>query len=260
MTAPAPVELTRVRGVATLTVRGAKRLNVLGSETLTALIAAGERLRAEPDLRLVLVTGEGERAFIGGADIDEMAGLAPDTAREFITRVHQANHTFRALPVPSIALIRGYCLGAGMELAAACDLRLGSEDSTYGMPEVQVGLPSVVEAGLLPSLIGWGKTRELLYTGSLIDAAEAERIGFLQKVAPGDRLREAAEPWIEAILAADPAAIRTQKRLIESWLDSGIGAGILNSIDAFAATYQSDAPKRRMEEWRARQRERKKSP
>ena len=254
------VTFTLESGIATVTIRGERRLNVVGSDALRGMIATGAELARDPGLRLVILTGEGKRAFIGGADIDEMAGLAPDTAREFITRVHQANHTFRALPVPSIALIRGYCLGAGMELAAACDLRLGSEDSTYGMPEVQVGLPSVVEAGLLPSLIGWGKTRELLYTGSLIDAAEAERIGFLQKVAPGDRLREAAEPWIEAILAADPAAIRTQKRLIESWLDSGIGAGILNSIDAFAATYQSDAPKRRMEEWRARQRERKKSP
>ena len=246
MSAQGPVRVERSAGVATLTIAGGKGLNVVGSETLRAIVRAGEALRADPELRLVLVQGEGERAFVGGADLEELSRLAPDSARAFITLVHQANHQFRALPVPSIALIRGYCLGAGMELAAACDLRLGAEDSTYGMPEVQVGLPSVVEAGLLPTLIGWGKTRELLYTGATLGAAEALRIGFLQKTAPAPALREAARPWIEAILAADPAAIRAQKRLIETWIDSGVGAGILASIDAFSAIYQGNAPAERM--------------
>jgi enoyl-CoA hydratase/carnithine racemase len=148
--------------------------------------------------------------------------------------------------VPSIALIRGYCLGAGLELAAACDLRLGGEDSRYGMPEVQVGLPSVVEARLLPTLIGWGKTRELVYTGNLIGADEALRIGLIQKVAPGDSLRAAAQPWIDSILAADPTAIRSQKRLVETWLDAEIGASILHSIDVFGETFRNAAPGERM--------------
>ena len=240
------VEVTRESGVATLTIHGARRLNVLGSETLRAVVAAGESLRADSSVRLVLVTGEGGRAFSGGADLEELAGLTPETAREFISLVHQGNHQFRALPVPSIALIRGYCLGAGLELAAACDLRLGSEDSRYGMPEVQVGLPSVVEARLLPTLIGWGKARELVYTGSLIGADEALRIGLIQKAAPGEALREAAQPWIDAILAADPAAIRSQKRLVETWLDAEIGASILHSIDVFGETFRHAAPGDRM--------------
>jgi enoyl-CoA hydratase/carnithine racemase len=240
------VEVTREAGIATLTIRGAKRLNVLSTATLRAIVAAGESLRSDRSLRLVLVTGEGERAFIGGADLEEMAALTPETAREFISLVHQANQQFRTLPVPSIALIRGYCLGAGLELAAACDLRLGSEDSRYGMPEVQVGLPSVVEARLLPTLIGWGKTRELVYTGSLIGAEEALRIGLLQKVAPGDALRAAAQPWIGAILAADPDAIRAQKRLVETWLDAELGASILHSIDVFGETFRNPSPRDRM--------------
>ena len=240
------VTFTLESGIATVTFRGERRLNVVGSEALRGMIAAGAELARDPGLRLVILTGEGKRAFIGGADIAEMAVFDSRSGRKFITLVHEACEALRRLPVPSIARIRGYCLGAGMEIAAACDLRIGSDDSVYGMPEVQVGLPSVVEAALLPTLIGWGKTRELLYTGTQIDAAEAHRIGFLQNVTPPDNLDAALQTWIDAILAADPAAIRAQKRLIEYWLDHGIGPGIRESIEIFSATFQSQAPNQRL--------------
>jgi enoyl-CoA hydratase/carnithine racemase len=116
------------------------------------------------------------------------------------------------------------------------------------MPEVQVGLPSVVEARLLPTLIGWGRTRELLYTGALIGAREAERIGFLEKVAPAERLDAALQPWQDAILAAEPGAVRVQKRLIEGWLEGGVAAGVRASMDAFAQCFHTDAPNRRLRE------------
>ena len=133
-----------------------------------------------------------------------------------------------------------------MELAAACDLRIGTQASRYGMPEVQVGLPSVIEARLLPPLIGWGYTRELLYRGHIIDAGEAHRIGFLQKVAADGGIDAAMEPWIADILRADPAAIRTQKRLMESWLETAPAVGIQASIDAFSATFHTSAPNDRL--------------
>ncbi len=124
------------------------------------------------------------------------------------------------------------------------------------MPEVQVGLPSVVEARLLPTLIGWGRTRELLYTGATIDAAEAQRIGFLQKIAPPAGLDAAMQPWIEAILRAEPGAVRAQKRLIEGWLDSGVAAGVRAGMDAFAAAFRTDAPRRRLQAFLERPRDR----
>ncbi len=246
MSQASTVTFTLESGIATVTIRGERRLNVVGSDTLRGMIAAGAELARHPDLRLVVLSGEGERAFIGGADIAELAELDSRSGRAFITLVHEACEAFRRLPVPSIARIRGYCLGAGMEIAAACDLRIGSNDSVFGMPEVQVGLPSVVEAALLPTLIGWGKTRELLYTGAQIDAAEAHRLGFLQNVTPPDELDAALQTWIDAIAAADPAAIRAQKKLIEYWLDHGIAAGIPESIEVFSATFQSQAPNRRL--------------
>jgi enoyl-CoA hydratase len=249
MAAAAGVELSFSEGerIATLTIRD-PRLNVLSTPVLEAFVAQALRLAEAPGLRLVIVTGAGERAFVGGADLREMAELTPPAALAFIGRIHQACHVLRTLPVPSIARVQGYCLGAGMELAASCDLRIGSEESRYGMPEVQVGLPSVVEARLLPTLIGWGRTRELLYTGALIDAAEAQRIGFLEKVAPRAGLDAALAPWSEAILAAEPGAIRTQKRLIEGWLEGGVAAGVRASMDAFAQTFHGEAANRRLRE------------
>ncbi len=241
------VDVTIEDRVATLTVSDEKRMNLLNTPTMERIIAAGEELKKNTEIGLVVLTGGGDKSFLGGADLTEIIDLDPEKALAFITKVHQVCHLFRALPVPTIARINGYCLGAGMEVAAACDLRIGAEGSMYGMPEVQVGVPSVVEAVLLPTLIGWGRTREILYTGTMIDAGQAERIGFLEKVAPLAQMDEAMRPWIEPILAADPAAIRMQKRLIETWLETGVAGGIQASIDTFSRAFTSPAPRERMQ-------------
>jgi enoyl-CoA hydratase/carnithine racemase len=247
MAKAAEVELKIEHRVARLTISDEKRMNLLNTPTMERIIRAGEELRRNDTVGLVILSGGGDKAFIGGADITELAELNPESALHFITRVHQVCNLFRALPVPTIARVNGYCLGAGMEVAASCDLRIGAAHSMYGMPEVQVGLPSVVEAVMLPSLIGWGKTREILYMGTMIDAQEAHRIGFLEKLAPADEMDAAMQPWVEAILAADPAAIRAQKRLIETWLDSGVATGIQASIDAFSLAFHSSAPNDRLQ-------------
>ena len=234
-------------GVATLTLRGAKSVNVMGRALVGAVVEALEQLRKDSSLRLAILTGPAGGSFQGGVDIAEMAQFDSAAGRDFITLLHQACHGLRTLPVPSIARIEGYCLGGGMELAASCDLRIGAQSSHYGMPEVQVGLPSVIEARLLPSLIGWGKTRELLYRGHLIDAAEAHRIGFLQALSPAADLDATLRPWIDDILRAEPRAIRAQKRLIEQWLETAPAVGIQASIDAFTATFDADAPNQRLQ-------------
>lgn len=249
------VERTLSHGgrVATLTIRE-PRLNLLSTPVLEALLREGLALKRMDGLQLVILTGSGDRAFIGGADIDEMAEFNPEKALAFIDKVHQACHLFRALPVPSIARVNGFCLGAGMEVAACCDLRIGAEESAYGMPEVQLGLPSVVEAAILPTLIGWGRTRELLYTGAVIDAAEAYRIGFLQKIAPLAEIDAAMQPWVDAILSAESGAIRSQKKLIEGWLDSGLAAGVRAGMDALSDAFGTEAPFQRMEAFKKRKR------
>ena len=248
------VSVARAGRVATVTLNGAKKVNVMGRALVAKLVRALEALRQDADLGLVIVSGPPGGSFQGGVDIAEMARFDADAAREFITLLHQACHGLRTLPVPSIARIEGYCLGGGMELAAACDLRLGAADSRYGMPEVQVGLPSVIEARLLPTLIGWGKTRELLYRGHVIDAAEAQRIGFLQALAAVGELDSVLAPWVDDILRAEPAAIRSQKRLIEGWLETAPAVGIQASIDAFAETFHARAANDRLAAFLARKR------
>jgi enoyl-CoA hydratase/carnithine racemase len=244
-----------------LTIDNQRKLNTLGRALMLELVEAIERLEVEPGLRLVIVTGAGERAFVGGADIAELAGLDQHTARDFIALVHRCCSGFRRLDVPVIARIDGYALGAGLELAAACDLRVASERAMFGMPEVRVGIPSVVEAALLPQLIGHGRARRLLLTGEPIGAAEALAWGLVDVVAPPAALDAAVERMAAAILAGGPNAIRLQKALIRDWEELSTSAAIARGIDVFAEAYESDEPRRmataRLAALRARRRERR---
>ena len=148
--------------VAWVTVDRQDRLNALDTAQARRLAAAFDGLAGDGALRTVVLTGAGAKAFVGGADLGELGQLDPASARQFITDLHLACAAIRACPVPVIGRIDGYCLGAGLEVAASCDMRAASDTAVFGMPEVHVGLPSVIEAALLPGLIGWGRTREIL--------------------------------------------------------------------------------------------------
>ena len=143
-----------------------------------------------------------------------------------------------------IAKVDGFCIGAGMELAAAADLRVASDVSVFGMPEVAIGLPSVVEASLFPSLIGWGRTRQIMFTGENIDAETAERWGFVQTLAPKAALEDAVERFVLPIVKAGPNAIRNQKVLMRSWESMSPVDAARTGIDALAAAFDTDEPHR----------------
>jgi len=164
---------TRAEGgfVARVTIDRAAKLNALDRATLAEIIGAMTGLADDPALRLAVVTGAGGRAFIGGADINDLAALDADSARGFITAVHVCCDAFRHLPVPTIARIDGYALGAGLELAAACDFRVASDRSVFGMPEVRIGLPSVV-GGAAPAA-----DRPGAHTQAFTDRREYRRRG-----------------------------------------------------------------------------------
>jgi enoyl-CoA hydratase len=245
------------RGVASVTIENAAKLNTLNQAVMTALIAAVEGLANDPGLRAVVLRGAGTQAFIGGADIGEMAGLDAASARAFITLVHRSCDVFRRLPVPAIACIQGWALGAGLEIAAACDLRFASTGARFGMPEVRVGIPSVVEAALLPGLIGWGRTRRLLLTGETIEAATALSWGLVEEVLPPAQLNAAVERALSGILASGPRAIRLQKALIAEWETLPLGAAIQRGIDSFASAWQTDEPRGLMQRFLDHQRQRK---
>jgi len=230
--------------VARLTIYNSSKLNSLNRALTAQIIEAAERLAVDPRLRLLVLTGAGERAFVGGADVGEIAALHRDSARDFITLVHRCCDAFRRLPVPVIARIDGYALGAGLELACACDLRVASERAVFGMPEVRIGIPSVVEAALLPKLIGHGRARRLLLTGETIGAAEALAWGLVDVVARPGALDEAVEDLVRPIVKAGPQAIRLQKSLILDWEELPTAAAVQRGIDCFVSAYDTDEPAR----------------
>ena len=219
-----------------------EKLNVFGAEMIATVTGLIQEASRHETIRVLILTSSTTRAFSGGANIYEFAKLDPDGAERFIRSLHELCAAVRACPVPVIAAIHGYCLGGALELAASCDLRVASEEAQFGMPEVRVGLPSVIEARLLPLLIGWGKTAELLYTGELIPADEALQCGLVERVVEGSELDDAVEHWVRPIVASGPQAIRTQKRLMRRWQETSIETGIEESIQAFRRAYESGEP------------------
>src|SRR5215510_8730795 len=240
--------------VARITIDYQSHLNILNTSLILALTSVINSLREHDRLRVVILTGAGDRAFIGGADIREMVGLDVASAREFISRLHLAGAALRTLPVPVIARISGYCLGAGLEVATSCDLRVAADHSTFGMPEVKVGIPSVIEAALLPRLIGFGKAAELVLTGATLSAAEALHCGLVTCVVPGAELDHAVERWTHAILQAGPNAVRLQKTLLHAWAHLPLEQAIEHGIASFTETYRTTEPRELMTQFLQRDR------
>lgn len=247
MTGARPPESVRValeRGVARVTLDNPEKLNALDRAAIEALGAAMRGLSADPALRAVVITGAGPKAFSGGVDVNELGATTPQTAREAITRLHRAITAVRECPVPVIARVNGYCIGGALELAAACDLRIAAGHARFGMPEVKLGIPSVIEAALLARLMGAGRARWLLLTGELIDAAEALRWGLVERVVPAAGLDAEVDATLAAVLASGAQAIRAQKKLNRAYEELPFAQAVAQSIDAFEAAYATGEPAR----------------
>jgi enoyl-CoA hydratase len=240
--------------VAFLTLDNQPKLNTLDRALMREFIATVEALASREDLRALVVSGAGEKAFIGGASIPEMAALDRAGSKEFITLVHRTCDCLRRLPVPVVARIDGYALGAGLEVAVSCDLRVATTRAKFGMPEVKVGIPSVVEAALIPQLIGFGRARELLMLGEIIDAETAFRWGLVERLADPDELDAEVEHVLAAILSGGAGAMRAQKALMQQWENLPAEAAIAAGIDAFERAYATDEPTRMLSAFMKRNR------
>jgi enoyl-CoA hydratase len=237
-----------------LTVTRAERLNIVDSAALAEMADALERIAEDDSARAVILGGSGGKAWIGGADINEMVSLNSDSAKTFITGLHAVCLALRELPVPVIASIDGFCLGAGLEIAACCDLRIATPASRFGMPEVQVGIPSVIEAALLPRLIGAGRARDLVMTGRIIDADEASAWGLVERINANRQLDSVVEERVAMIVNAGPRAIRSQKALCRDWEELPLSQAIQAGVDAFRDAYSTDEPQAYMQRFLRRHR------
>jgi enoyl-CoA hydratase/carnithine racemase len=235
------------RGVVRLTICNAGTLNILGSAVINGVREGLQALATERQLRVLVIAGQSEKSMIGGADIKELAKLDQASAEKFITGLRDLCEAVRAFPSPVIARMPGWCLGGGLEVAAACDFRIAAHGAKFGMPEVRVGIPSVIHAALLPRLIGWGRARWLVMTAENNDAATALAWGLIDVVAPEGGLDAAVEQTVASLLACGPEALRTQKALLRQWEELPLTESVNLSIGVFGQSYLTDEPKRLMQ-------------
>jgi enoyl-CoA hydratase len=198
------------------------------------------QIAAEPGIRCAIVTGAGERAFCAGADIRELNELGAEGALEFMTYGQAVFDAIAACPTPVIAAVNGYALGGGLELAMACDIRIAAASAHFGQPEITLGsIPGWGGTQRLPLLVGLGKARELILTGTIIDAGTAERIGLVNQVVPADELMTAAREIARRIAGLPPVALALAKEAIRQ-VEGDLAAGLRVEREHVATTFATE--------------------
>jgi enoyl-CoA hydratase/carnithine racemase len=244
------VHVALAGGVARVTLDRAP-LNLFEPGLIAALRDTVRRVGDDRDVRVIVLTGAG-RAFTAGMDVNVLRGLDVASAKALITSLQAAIGAVHDAPVPVVGRINGAALGAGFELMLACDLRLAVPDAVLGLPEVQVGVPSVIEAALLSPAIGPARAAELLFTGDTVRAEATVGWGLVNHVVPPGELDAAVDRVVARIVAAAPGAVRLQKELVIRWRSSDLPTAVRYGINAFATSYATDEPREGAEAFLAR--------
>src|SRR5664280_1263590 len=222
-------------GIALLTVNRPEKLNALSGAAIGELADAFGRVAANAAIRAAVLTGAGEKAFVAGADIDELAALSPYKARAFALRGQAVLRQLETCGKPSVAAVNGFALGGGLELAMACTVRFASENAKLGQPEVKLGMiPGYGGTQRLPRLVGRGRALELLLSGEPIKAAEAHRIGLVDAVVPQADLLSHSRAWLAKALANAPLALGLALEAVDVGFETGLEAGLRFEAAAFA--------------------------
>jgi len=227
-------------GIATITVNRPDKLNALNAEVIVSLAMALEQLRKDDDVRVAVLTGAGEKAFIAGADIAEFKGArAVDQYRVMQTAdIYTAMERF---PKPTIAMINGFCLGGGCELAMACDIRIAGDKAKLGQPETNLGIiPGGGGTQRLPRLVGQGRAMRLIYTGEIVDAATAEKIGLVDEVVPQAELTERTMELAAKIAEKSPASLQAAKECIRAAWQMPLDAGLRYEKSWFGMLFSTE--------------------
>ena len=224
-------------GIALLTINRPKSLNALNSETLAELNTCLADLEKNADVKVVILTGSGEKSFVAGADISEMVNATAAEGRTMGLLAREAFGRLENMPQVTIAAVNGFALGGGCELAMSCDIRLASEKAKFGQPEVGLGItPGFGGTQRLPRIVGISKAMELILTAKVINAAEAERIGLVSAVYPPEELMDKAMELANAICANAPIAVAESKRCIRMGMQTDIATGSAFEAEAFGVT------------------------
>ena len=235
------VTLEKEDGIATITVNRPESLNALNSEVLDGLKNVAEDALADDSVFVVIVTGAGEKAFVAGADIKEMTGKTPMDMRKFTIKGHKVMDLFAKMEKPTIAAVNGFALGGGCELAIACDIRLASDNAKIGVPEVNLGIfPGFGGTQRLTSLLGKGRASEMVFTGGMITAEEAERIGLVNRVYPQAELMNEARAMAKEISTKGPLAVRLAKSSINRALEGGLDDGLAYERELVSLSFSTE--------------------
>lgn len=231
--------ITDENGIRWITLDRPDIRNALYIEDLTRITEAIAGIGGS--VNAIVLTGSGEHAFSAGMHINSFAGAAPDDGRAIISSVRDCIGAIRLAPVPTVAMINGYCIGAAFEMALACDLRVAHPEVRFGLPEVKLGIPSVVEAALLPQYVGLSKAKEIILTGDLYPVSEFAAQGLINRTVEPAQLRSATLELLGTVTACTREVIAAQKGLFETWLNHGLQQSIDTSIDVFADIFRAPA-------------------
>lgn len=241
-----PLIFTKENGVAKIIINRPEARNALSKAVRQGIRDAIEDIKKDNSIRVVIITGAGDKAFIGGADIIELKSMTAVQVEEFASTLGQQLYTdIENLEIPVIAMINGFCLGGGCEIAMCCDIRIASEGAKFGQPEVNIGIiPGGGGTQRLPRLVGWGRAKELIYTGRIIDSAEAERIGLVDKVVPHDKLEQTVNELVQSIMSKSPLILKLAKKSLNKGIYTDLAAGLSiergNFILCFATEDQKE--------------------
>ncbi len=233
---------SKERCIARITVNRPDKRNALNQGVRLELRQVLKDIEEDENIRVAIITGAGDKAFIGGADITELREMTPISCEARASTLGQQLYTdIENLRVPVIAMINGFCLGGGCEIAMCCDIRIASDNAKFGQPEINIGLfPGGGGTQRLPRLVGWGGAKELLYTGKIIDAAEAERIGLVDKVVPQDKLEATVMELAEIIASKSPLIIRLLKKVINKGMYSNLPDGLAYEKSTFSLCFATE--------------------
>lgn len=228
-------------GIALVTVNRPEKLNALSRRVMQDLDDVNDYVSSNREIRAAILTGTGEKAFVAGADIAEIATLTAFEAREFATRGQKVLRKFETSVKPWVAAINGFALGGGLELAMACTVRFASESAKLGQPEVKLGIiPGYGGTQRLPRLVGRGRALDLLLSGDPINAAEAHRIGLVNAVVPQTELLAYSRAWLAKVLANGPISLELVMEAVDMGLDCGLDAGLKFEASAFGITVSTE--------------------
>lgn len=226
--------------IAVVTISREKSLNALNSETLADLKECFENIAARKDVRVLILTGAGKKAFVAGADISEMVNATPAEGRKMGMLAKEAFMLLETMPQVTIAAVNGYALGGGCEISMACDIRIASDNAKFGQPEVGLGiLPGFGGTQRLARLVGKGRAKEIIFTCDQIDAQEAYRIGLANKVVPQDELLDTCKSMAEKIMSKGSYAISLAKEAINTGLETDLASGLTLEADLFGLSFST---------------------